>query len=231
MTVINAIAASGKKEGRFVVEVAGAPVATVSLDIIERLQLRVGASLDDALRERLTDEAAALGAYDRGLKMLAFQARSSRELKRRLVQKGELAEHAERAVERLVANGLLDDADYARQVARSKALGQGASKRRLQQELFKRGVEHGVADAAIGAVMSDEGIDEGEIVERFARKKLRSLAGLDEATRRRRLFAFLARRGYDSDAIRSAMEAVLDGPAGSALEGVLDDPIGGRREE
>ena len=210
MAVITAIAGSAKKEGRFVVEVEGKPAFTVSLDIIERLQLRVGATVDDRLAAALSEEAAALGAYDRALTMLAFQPRSSRDLKRRLVRKGELEAHAERAVERLVANGLLDDAQFARQVARSKVVGQGASKRRLQQELFKRGVDRGVADEAIEDVLSDEEVDEGEIVERLARKKVASLSGVDAATRRRRLYGFLARRGYDGDVIRRTMSAVLE---------------------
>ena len=209
MAVITGIVSSTRKEGRFVLQVDGAGGATVSLEIIDRLQLRVGLEVDEALAARLEEEGAALAAYDRALNMLAFQARSSRDLKRRLVQKGELESNAESAVQRLVAAGLLDDAEYARQVARSKVSGQGASKRRLQQELFKRGVERSVADDAIGEVMSEEGVDEGEVVERFARKKLRSLGALDAPTRRRRLYAYLARRGYDGEAIRRVMERVL----------------------
>jgi regulatory protein len=218
MAVITGIVASTRKEGRFVLQVDGAVGATVSLDILDRLKLRVGTEVDEALAARIAEEGGALAAYDRALNMLAFQARSSRDLRRKLVQKGEVEAHAQAAVERLVAAGLLDDAEYARQVARSKVAGQGASKRRLQQELFKRGVERGVADAAIGEVLSDEGVDEGEIVERFARKKLKSLAALDAPTRRRRLYAYLARRGYEGDVIRRAMSRVLGEGEREALE-------------
>jgi regulatory protein len=223
MAVITGIVASSKKEGRFVLQVDGAAGTTVSLDVIDRLQLRVGREVDEALAARLVEEGGALAAYDRALNMLAFQARSSRELKRRLVQKGEEPSHVDAAVERLVAAGLLDDAEYARQVARSKVAGQGASKRRLQQELFKRGVERGVADAAIGEVMSEEGVDESEVVERFALKKLRSLGALDAPTRRRRLYAYLARRGYDGEAIRRAMGRVLVEGERSELEESLEN--------
>lgn len=226
MAVISGIVSSGRKEGRFVLQVDGSAGATVSLDIIERLHLRVGTVVDEALARRLEEESGALAAYDRALNLLAFQSRSSRDLKRRLVQKGELEVNAEAAVARLVAAGLLDDAQYARQVARSKVAGQGASRRRLQQELFKRGVDREVADAAIGDVMSEEGVDEGEVVERFARKKLRSLDGLDSATRRRRLYAFLARRGYDGEAIRRAMSRVLD----EAERAGMDEALGGLEE-
>jgi regulatory protein len=45
-------------------------------------------------------------------------------------------------------------------------------------------------------------------VARAARKKLRSLAKLDSVVRRRRLYAFLARRGYDGEDVRWAMEVV-----------------------
>jgi regulatory protein len=218
MARISAIVASSRKEGRFVVQVEGGDDATVSLEIIERLELRVGGEVDEPLAARLLEESAALAAYDRGLNMLAFQARSSRDLQRRLVQKGEAEAHATSAVERLVAAGLLNDAEFARQVARSKLTGQGASKRRLQQELFKRGVERSVADGALGVVVEQVGVDQDEIVERFARKKLRSLGTLDAATRRRRLYAFLARRGHEGDVIRRVMATVLDGAEVAELD-------------
>ena len=229
MNVITGIVESPRKDGRFELQVAGKSFATVSLDILERLRLAVGGELSPELAARIGEEAAALGAYDRALNMLAFQARSARDLRRRLVQKGEAPAHVDAAIERLVANGLLDDASFARQFARSRVAGQGASKRRLQQDLFKRGVERAVADEAIAEVLTDEGVDEGEVVERVARKKARSLSKLDAPTRRRRLYSFLARRGYEADAIRRAMAAVLDRGETSALDDEL--AAGGVGEE
>jgi regulatory protein len=221
MGVVTGIVESPRKDGRYVVQVDGKANATVSLDILDQLQLRVGAELDPGREAALQEAAAALQTYDRALNMLAFQARSARDLRRRLVQKGETEAHVDRAIERLAANGLVDDAQYARQLARSKVLGQGASKRRLQQEMFKRGVARDVADEAIAEVLEDEGVDQGELVERVARKKARSLAKLDAPTRRRRLYAFLARRGYEGDDIRRALKTVLNADeAEEAMEGM-----------
>jgi SOS response regulatory protein OraA/RecX len=42
-----------------------------------------------------------------------------------------------------------------------------------------------------------------------ARKKLKSLSRLDTQVQRRRLYSFLARRGYDSDDIARTLRAVL----------------------
>ena len=220
--VITGIVESTRKEGRYVVAVDGRPAHTVSLDIIDQLKLRVGGVVDAAGEAALEGAAAGLQTYDRALNLLAFQARSARDLRRRLVQKGEPAEHVDRAIERLTAQGLLDDAQFARQLARSKVASQGASRRRLQQEMFKRGVAREVADEAIAEVYEDEQVDEGVLVEEMARKKVRSLARLDPEARRRRLYAFLARRGYEGEAIRRAMRAVLDAGEGREAADAID---------
>ena len=207
--IVTSIVPSPRKEGRFDVLVDGRDFATVSLDIIERLDLGVGTALTPARERALLEEAEALATYDRALNLLAVQARSSRDLRRRLIQKGEPEALVEKALARLTTVGLLDDAQFARQLARSKALGQGASKRRVQQEMFKRGVAREVADEAITEVFEEEQVDETENAEAAARKKLRTLGGVDAPTRRRRLYGFLARRGYAPDAIRETLEKVL----------------------
>jgi regulatory protein len=207
MMLITAIAPTIRHPGRFDVLVDGKRYATLSIDAIERLNLAPGQSV--AGREALVErEAAALRVYDRALNMLAFRARSSAELARSLVRKGEEKELVDRAVARLQEQGLLDDAAFAASYTRTRVLGARHSKRRVQQDLARKGVLRTVADAAITNVFDEEGIDQGEIVAEAARKKLRSLAKLEPLVRRRRLYAFLARRGYDGEDIRRAMEAL-----------------------
>jgi regulatory protein len=147
--------------------------------------------------------------YERALDKLEARARAVSELRRLLIRKGEPPEEVDAAIERLRGSGLLDDANFARQLTRSKALGGGHSRRRIQQELAKRGVARDVSDAAIEQVFEEESVDEGAAIERVARKKLRTLTGVDAATRTRRLYGFLARRGYDSDDIARVVRLVL----------------------
>ncbi len=207
MPSVSALVPTPRHPGRFELLVDGRSVATLSLDAIARLGLAVGASV--AGREKtIAIEAAQLEVYDRALDMLAVRARSSAELARALVRKGAPRDLADRAVARLQEQGLLDDAAFAQSFTRAKVLGAGQSKRRVQQDLARKGVSRGVTDAAIASVFADEEVDQREIVEQAARKKLRSLVELEPAVRRRRLYAFLARRGYDGDDIRAAMNAV-----------------------
>lgn len=148
--------------------------------------------------------------YERALDMLEARARAVTELRRLLIRKGEPEADVDAAIDRLRANGLLDDANFARQLTRSKAVGAGLSRRRIQQELSKRGVARDVTDEAIEQVFDEEGVDEEASIERVARKKLRMLANADDATRKRRLYSFLARRGYDNDDIQRVMRDVLE---------------------
>ena len=215
MSVISAIVPAARKPGRFDVIVDGDPLATLSLDVIERLRLAVGLQVD-GLHDAIAAEAAHLAVYDRALNMLAFRARSANELTRSLVRKGAERADVDRAIVRLREQGFLDDAAFAQAFTRAKVLGANQSRRRVQQELGRKGVARDVSEAAINAVFEAEGIDQREVVEAAARKKARSLARLDPIVRRRRLYAFLARRGYDADDIRRAMDVV--GKESAAVE-------------
>jgi regulatory protein len=148
--------------------------------------------------------------YDRALHLLSFRARSVAELRRQLLAKGEDPGHVDEVIDRLQRQNLLDDAEFARQFARLKVQGAGASRLRIVQELTRKGVPRAVADAAYDELRDTEGIDTSATIQRVAEKKWKSLGKLDATTRRRRLYAFLARRGFGPDEIRAALEALGD---------------------
>lgn len=214
MSIVTAILPSPRKPGRFELIADGRAIATLSIEAVERLQLAVGRELDERLLRDVEREAALLGTYDRALNMLAMRGRAAAELRRALVRKGEPADQVDAAIQRLRDAGFLDDAAFARQFTRGKALGTGMSRRRLRQELGRRGVAGELSDEAIDEVFEEEQIDEAAAIERLARKKLRTLVKLDPATQRRRLYAFLARRGYDADDIARVVRLLVGQGAG-----------------
>lgn len=202
-------AASGELvSGRYSIAIDGTAVGDLSLDAIERLDIHIGRSVSERVVAEITRETQALKTYDRAVGLLATRARASRELERLLVRKGEPAALAKAAVARLAAQGFLDDASFARQYARSK-LAVGLSRRRMQTELARRGVDRGIADAAIAQVVVDDEIDEAQACDRIAARKFRSLKDLPADVQRRRLYAFLARRGYEMDDVRAVVDRLV----------------------
>ena len=221
MPVITGIVPAHRPTGRFSVLVDGREIAVLTLEAIERLRLAVGRPID-GLEAQVELERLRLHAYDRALNMLAFRARSSSELARSLQRKGEERSHVDWALERLKEQGLLDDAAFARSFARSRVIDGKQSRRRVQQDLARKGVARSLSDEAIDTVFEEEAVDQRAIVAEAARKKLRSLAGLDPAVQRRRLYDFLARRGYDLDDIRSVLSEI-GASLGADADETLDD--------
>jgi regulatory protein len=208
MPLITAFEPMARRKDRYVVQVDDKSFATVSLDVIQRLGLHIGEPLLEGTGAQLLDEAAALAAYDRALRMLAARGRSGRDMERRLVQKGEQRQHAAQAVEKLRSLGLIDDASFARTRARSK-LTSGRGTRRVEMDLQQQGVERETARVAVKEVIVDSGIDMLEQAREAAQKKARSMTKLEPAVRHRRLYAFMARRGFAPDEIRKAVESAL----------------------
>jgi regulatory protein len=146
--------------------------------------------------------------YNRALDLLSARPYTVRQLRRKLIQKEVPADEADAVIERLLGAGLLDDERYALAYARSKLVGQGSSARRISQDLARKGVSAELSKQAIEQVVIDEEIDTRAVIERVARKKIASMGDLEPVVLRRRLFAFLARRGYEMEEIREVVAAV-----------------------
>ena len=145
-------------------------------------------------------------AYDYALYLLAARGYSTRNLRRKLTRKEYEPADVEAVVARLLESGLLDDARYAREYARQKLLSGAVSVRRVQRELTGKGISAEVARAATDEVMADEPVDIEQSIEAAARKKLAAMGDLPADVKRRRVFAFLARRGFEIADIRRAVD-------------------------
>ena len=172
----------------------------------------MGLAIDATLAAAIAEEATVSRVYDRAMMMLAARGRASGELKRLLVRKGEDARVVSSVIERLFAAGFLDDDAFARQFARSKSTS-GTSRRRIEQDLGRKGIDRELASAAVAQTFEEEQVDESIAIDRAAEKKLRTLTKVDDLTRRRRLYSYLARRGFDPDAISGVMSRLTAGRA------------------
>lgn len=153
--------------------------------------------------------------YEQALRLLEYRPRSVAELRRKLLQKGNPPTDTEAVIQRLLEQGLLNDGDYALNFARSRT-GGGASRFRIAQELARKGVQRDAAERALNALAEDEGIDPLDAARRLAAKKWKSVASLDPRTRDSRMYAFLARRGFNPDEIRRLIRDVRADPEGDA---------------
>jgi regulatory protein len=151
------------------------------------------------------------------LDQLTGRARSRRELADKLAAKNVPADVATRLLDRFEEVGLVDDEAFARSWIASRQPGKGLARRALAQELRRKGVDDEVAREALDEI---DPAEEEAAARALVRKKLRSLARVDDATATRRLVGMLARKGYGSGL---AFAVVRDELAGSGRECPGDD--------
>ncbi len=145
-------------------------------------------------------------AREAALKLLERQRRTRVDLERRLADKGFTPAAVAAALDRLVRVGLVDDAEFARAFLAGRWGRRPAGWQRLRQELRAKGVGDEAIEAARAVVAQREGgVDELSTATRLVAQARRRMAGLEPQKQRQRLYALLARRGYDGDLIRRVL--------------------------
>jgi len=220
---ISALVPDARRRGTVKVEVEGRLMWTVAQEVVEREGLREGQVVDEQLAERLEQGADEEAAVRTALRSLERRPFARFDLSRRLVRKGHPAEAVEVALDRVDTMGLLDDAAFAEQYVQSKAR-RGQGPRRLLYDLRGLGVADEVASEAVRLTFPP-GRDLGPVVQELASKRAAQLGSLAPAVKRRRLLAYLARRGFGG---AEAVEAVrAAGAAGAARAARAVDSEGG----
>lgn len=165
--------------------------------------LRIGMELDDEELYRLIQRSDARRAQEKALYLLEHRSHSKKELADKISRTAG-REAAERAAERMEELGLVNDAQYARNLAEELLQRKRFAARRAECELLQKGI-----DRALAQEMVEELAPEPEESLRFLleRKYQRSLS--DEKGRRR-VFAALQRLGYSGEDIRTALRDYID---------------------
>ncbi|HYX80783.1 MAG TPA: regulatory protein RecX [Gemmatimonadales bacterium] len=205
--ILTGLAPDPRRPDYRVVEVDRGRFASLPASQLLLLDLRVGAEIPTLVFERLQELADLEAAHRAALRALARRAHARLDLRRRLLQKQHPPAAVDGALERLSAAGLLDDARFAVDYAAAKARrGRGPS--RLVRDLQTQGVDRRVAEDAVRASLAAEGVDPAGKVRELAEKRARQLASLPPQVRKRRLVAFLMRRGFQGPDIRGVVDSL-----------------------
>ena len=206
-STITAVDPDPRRPGAVRLEIDGARFGAIPRELVGAEGLTVGRAVDAELQQRLGAAADIEAAYRTVLRCLELRSYARSDLGRRLLRKGHPKEAVEAALERTTVLGLLDDATYARSYVRTRAArGRGPS--RLTRDLLAMGVQRSLIDRAL-AVEWPEGSDRSAMPLVLATKRAAQLGALPRQTKRRRVLAYLARRGFSGREITEIVEGVL----------------------
>lgn len=212
--IITALDLDPRGTGGVRVQVDGGPFATVSIQDIAALGLKLGRALDAAAASSIERRAEAFAARAVALRMLGYRALPAREITRRLTRKGHARPVAEAVVAELEAAGLVNDAEFARHFTLTRATRRRYGPSRLEADLRRLGVDEHVAAEAVRETLEREAIEPSALLREAAERKLKALAGLDAAVQRRRLRAYLLRRGFAVGEVVPVIDALVGRPSG-----------------
>ncbi|MEP6590107.1 MAG: regulatory protein RecX [Gemmatimonadota bacterium] len=205
--MIDGLVPDPRRPGSTRVLVGGRAAWTVPADVVVALGLTEGAPLGGEAMARLDAAAEEEGAMRSALRSLERRAHGTRELARKLERKGHAPAAVEASIERLGRLGLLDDLAFARSYASARSA-RGRGPERLRHDLAAMAVPAEVICQVVNELQA--GISDPLAQPRaLAQKRVAQLKGLSAEARRRRLAAFLARRGFHGAEVRGVMEAVL----------------------
>ncbi|HEY3279527.1 MAG TPA: regulatory protein RecX [Gemmatimonadales bacterium] len=203
--ILTGLAPDPRRPDYRLVEVDRGRFASLPAEALLGLNLVVGAELGPRVLQRLQELADVEAAHRAALRALGRRAHARLDLRRRLLNKQHPPAAADGALDRLAAQGLLDDATFARDYAASSAA-RGRGPTRLVRDLLAQGVERRLAEAAVAQAVADEDLDPARTAPAVAEKRARQLAGLPVPVRKRRLTAYLVRRGYQGAAVRELVD-------------------------
>lgn len=143
-------------------------------------------------------------AYNKGLDFLSRRPYGTKELTKKLCEKGHEKEFAEKACDRLLELGLLNDEEYARILATDLLERKNYSIKRIKQELSFRGVDRDIIENTVLLLDNDP---VSRIIILIKKKYINKIG--DEKGRKRTVDALL-RLGYSYSDIKSALNSISD---------------------
>jgi len=153
--------------------------------------------------------------YFKILNFISYNLRSEKEVADRLtkylskyhISPSEKNDLSAKLTSKLEESGYLDDLNFAfsyiKSVSDSK---KPTSKRKIMHFLVKKGVSRDIMSDALNSLPAD--FSHSNAV-KDAEKKLRLLGNIDEFSKKRKLYDYLFRKGYDSGTISFVVDTLL----------------------
>lgn len=192
---------SRRSSRRVSVYIDGSFAFGLAQETVQALGLAEGMDVERSELDRICREDQLHHARNYAYLLLSYKARTSAELRQRLARKGFGPDVVQATLARLAELGMVNDEKFARQFAEDRVNLGHKGKWRVRAELRKRGVAREQVEQAIAGA-PDEAVAAREVAAKFRARNRR----LEPEVLKRRLYGFLARRGFSPDTIRQVLD-------------------------
>lgn len=170
---------------------------TTDIDFWAEHFFKDGTEITQEEWESLTDSIYYKKAVDKCYDLLSRRDHSVKELKTKLLRTVD-EKNADKAIEKMIELGYLDDEKYARNLVKYLAQTRNMSKNHIKQEMFKRGIPNEI----INSVMEDYEFDNVSSVVDLILTKYRNKLNNEDGNKK--VIASLIRKGFSYSDIKNA---------------------------
>lgn len=176
--------------------------------------LQIGQRLSEEKINSLREQDEQEVAYQRALILLNHQQRTSHEIRQKLIEKGFSSTRVEEVVDRLTQTGLVEDGQYALLWVENRNTYHPRSRRLIRMELRQKGVAEDQIDQALLGSAEDD-----ELATQAAMQQIRKYSDLDWPEFRKKMSAFLLRRGFSYGTVAPVVRSIWE----SEIAGQISD--------
>jgi regulatory protein len=201
--IITKIENQKKNKERFNVFIDGQFACGINGDTL----VKFGLSTNDEIKEETLNDIKNFDEYLYSKKIsydfLSYRIRSVKEIKDKL----KLKEISQGTIEKTIAHlkelKLLDDEEFARQLVKEKLANKPSGKAVLKQKLYQKGIPAEITKRVLEETFNDS--NEKEFVKEIFNKYFGKVKGLDVFKQRKKMFDYLARKGFDFEIIKEVI--------------------------
>lgn len=166
-----------------------------------------GQKLSDEKISALCAEDGIEVAYQKALNLLSRKQRTSKEIRQKLIEKGFSDSQVKAVIDKLKAARLIEDEEYAKMWVDNRNTYHPRSQRLMRMELLQKGISSTTIEKALAGSAED-----AELATQAALQQVRKYESLSWEDFRKKLSAFLLRRGFNygtvAPVVRSVWESV-----------------------
>jgi regulatory protein len=201
MKTITSIEGNKRKGERASIFLDGLFAFSLGRNVVEEHGLHPWQVLSDSQVEELASTDTYVKCLDAALRLLRYRPRSESEIRTRLSRRFN-TEAIEGVIFQLRARQMIDDVTFATFWREERDSFSPRSRQLLKAELRHKGVDPEIIDDAL------DGINDDENAYRAAQRRMRALVKEDYENFRRKMGAFLRRRGFGYEVIKHTTERI-----------------------
>jgi regulatory protein len=208
---ITAIEPQKRRKDRFSVFVNNAFLIGLSGPVVQQFKLKKGVEMTPSLFTRLQQAEYQQTVKDYLLGLLARRDHARRELQRKARRKDYPDHLIQLYLDEFEKRSWIDETKFARSFALDKYRLNNWGPNKIRAALYQKGISNSDIDQAIAHLEQEENVDSFDhFFHLVLKRKSRFLREEDPRKRRKKVFDYLARKGYRSDQIFPHLDQLLE---------------------